>query len=456
MNDFELTWRDILAAIKKMVNNVSFETWFSPLRVKNIKNDPDIIYLTIEDEFSLGILKNRYISVIENAAEEVLGRRFNIIIDIDGDSEDPLKESDKNIYSASDESVSFSEEFILDPNNSFENFIVGDNNRFAHAAALAVAENPSDAYNPLFIYGGPGLGKTHLMHAIGHYVLKNHPSLKVLYISSEMFTNEFIKALNDKKKKGGMEAFRRKYRGIDVLLIDDIQFIQGKESTETEFFNTFNRLYESNKQIIISGDRAPNEMKILDERLTSRFQWNLVADIQPPEYETRIAILRNRAQIEGVTLTPEVEEVIELIAEKIKFNVRDLVGAFTRVSSFSKLLNEKLNVKFARKILKDVIKAGDLTVSCETIKKQVCKKYGIKTADIESKKRTRNLTVPRQIAMYLCKELTDTSFPKIGDAFGGRDHSTAVYAYEKISKDMKTNSQLASEIEELKNALDYS
>ena len=453
MNDFELKWRDILSVVKKTVNNVSYDTWFSPIKVNKIDDDPGIIYLSIEDDFSLGILKTRYMSVLEGAVEEVLGKRYSVIINLGGEKEEKADES-SNIYGAADESDSFTSEFILDPNNSFENFIVGDNNRFAHAAALAVAENPSDAYNPLFLYGGPGLGKTHLMHAIGHYVLKNHPSLKVLYISSEMFTNEFIKALDSKKKKGGMEAFRKKYRGIDVLLIDDIQFIQGKESTETEFFNTFNRLYESNKQIIISSDRAPNEMKVLDERLRSRFQWNLVADIQPPEFETRIAILRNRANIENIALTHEVEAVIELIAEKIKFNIRDLVGAFTRVASFSKIMNEKINLKFAKKILKDVIKSGDFNVSCETIKKKVCKKYGIKITDIESKKRTRDLTVPRQVAMYLCKELTDTSYPKIGDAFGGRDHSTVVYAYEKISSEIKTNSALADDIEDLRNMID--
>ena len=453
MNDFELKWRDILSVVKKTVNNVSYDTWFSPIKVNKIDDDPGIIYLSIEDDFSLGILKTRYMSVLEGAVEEVLGKRYSVIINLGGEKEEKSDES-SNIYGAADESDSFTSEFILDPNNSFENFIVGDNNRFAHAAALAVAENPSDAYNPLFLYGGPGLGKTHLMHAIGHYVLKNHPSLKVLYISSEMFTNEFIKALDSKKKKGGMEAFRKKYRGIDVLLIDDIQFIQGKESTETEFFNTFNRLYESNKQIIISSDRAPNEMKVLDERLRSRFQWNLVADIQPPEFETRIAILRNRANIENIALTHEVEDVIALIAEKIKFNIRDLVGAFTRVASFSKIMNEKINLKFAKKILKDVIKSGDFNVSCETIKKKVCKKYGIKITDIESKKRTRDLTVPRQVAMYLCKELTDTSYPKIGDAFGGRDHSTVVYAYEKISSEIKTNSSLADDIEDLRNMID--
>ena len=453
MNDLDLKWKDILAVVKQTVNNVSYETWFSPINIKKIDDNPGVIYLSIEDDFSLGILKNRYMNVLEEASSEVLGKKYSVIIELEGEKEEKA-DGAASVYGPADESESFTNEFILDPNNSFENFIVGDNNRFAHAAALAVAENPSDAYNPLFLYGGPGLGKTHLMHAIGHYVLKNHPSLKVLYISSEMFTNEFIKALDSKKKKGGMEAFRRKYRGIDVLLIDDIQFIQGKEATETEFFNTFNRLYESNKQIIISSDRAPNEMKVLDERLRSRFQWNLVADIQPPEFETRIAILRNRANIENVAVTHEVEDVIELIAEKIKFNVRDLVGAFTRVASFSKIMNEKIDLKFAKKILKDVIKSGDFNISCETIKKKVCKKYGIKMTDIESKKRTRNLTVPRQIAMYLCKELTDTSYPKIGDAFGGRDHSTVVYAYEKISSEIKTNSVLADDIEDLRNMID--
>ena len=320
--------------------------------------------------------------------------------------------------------------------------------------ARAVAESPADAYNPLFIYGGSGLGKTHLMHAIGHHILKNRPEMKVLYVSSEMFTSELIKALHDNKNGNAkMRVFKNKYSTADVLLIDDIQFIEGKESTQTEFFHTFNTLHDYNKQIVISSDRHPSHLRDLDERLRSRFQWNIVADIQPPDFETRVAILRKKAEVEGVEIDDDVLDVIDLIAEKVKFNIRELESALTRIVSYSTLFNKKITVKFARKNLNDIFSAGDFDLTCETIKKAVARKYGVKITDLESAKRKREFSHPRQVAMYLCRELTDSSLPKIGEYFGGRDHTTVLHAYDKISSEIKTSNILEEEIRILKNEL---
>ena len=291
------------------------------------------------------------------------------------------------------------------------------------------------------------------MHAIGHYILKHYPDMKVLYVSSEMFTSELTQAIRDKSSTEKRDNFKRKYRSVDVLLIDDIQFIEGKDATQTEFFHTFNTLYELNKQIVISSDRPPKKLTDLDDRLRSRFQWNMVADIKPPDFETRVAILRNKAEQEGVVMDEDFLEVIDLIAEKIKFNIRELESALTRVISFSQFMNQKITVKFAKENLQDIFPERDEDITCETVKKAVCKKYNIKLADLESSKRKREFSYPRQIAMYLCREFTELSLPKIGDSFGGRDHTTVLHACDKISKEMKTNQDLADEIRELKEAI---
>lgn len=342
-------------------------------------------------------------------------------------------------------------EKIFNPRFNFENFVVGNSNKYAHAAALAVAESPSEAYNPLFIYGGSGLGKTHLMHAIGIYLLENNPKLNVLYVSSEMFTNELIKALNTHK----MNEFKSKYRKADVLLIDDIQFLEGKESTQEEFFHTFNSLYDSNKQIIISSDKAPNKLVNLEERLRSRFQWNLIADIQPADYETRVAILLKKAENMGINTdeNPEIYDVACMIAEKIKDNIRELEGALIRVVSFSQLLNEKLDKNFTKRTLKDIFSNVERTVTPEKIKKTVCKYYGIKITDIESSKKTNNIAFPRQIAMYLIREMTDYSLPKIGQFFGGKHYTTVLYACEKIDDELSMDKNLREVIENIKEEI---
>ena len=396
----------------------------------------------------------RYIEVLEKSVKSVFKKQYKIMIT--HKSEDEIKTilEGKRVNVAApsiDSSNPYKEEYYLNPKFNFDNFIVGPNNEYAHAVALAVADNPSTVYNPLFIYGGSGLGKTHLMHAIGQHVMRMYPSLKVLYVSSEMFTSELVQALGDPVNRlSKLNDFKAKYRDVDVLLIDDIQFIEGKDRTEVEFFHTFNTLISQNKQIVISSDRHPNKLKELDERLTSRIKSNIMADIQPPDFETRVAILRKKAEEEGILIDNNVMEVIDLLAEKIKFNIRELDSALLRVISFANFKNQPITAKFAKEYLTDIFSMRDIDISCESVKKAVCKKYNIKITDIESKKRNREFSQPRQIAMYICREMTDLSLPKIGASFGGRDHTTVLHACDKISKQIKLDPTLAEDIKNLK------
>lgn len=316
----------------------------------------------------------------------------------------------------------------LNPKYTFDTFVVGNSNRLAHAAALAVAESPSKAYNPLFIYGGVGLGKTHLMHAIGHHVLKNYKNYKVVYVSSETFTNELINAIKDDQNI----EFRNKYRNIDVLLVDDIQFLAGKERTQEEFFHTFNTLHEADKQIIISSDRTPKEIPTLEDRLRSRFEWGLLADIQPPDLETREAILRKKAQIENHVIP---DEVIRFIATKIKSNIRELEGALLRVVAYASLNQKEITLDLTKEALKEFFSGNrQHNITIPLIQKVVAKYYNLKVEDLKSKRRTQNVAFPRQIAMYLARELTEISLPVIGHEFGGRDHTTVMHACDKIKE----------------------
>jgi chromosomal replication initiator protein len=325
---------------------------------------------------------------------------------------------------------------MLNPRYTFDSFVIGSGNRFAHAASLAVAEAPAKAYNPLFLYGGVGLGKTHLMHAIGHFVLQHNPAAKVLYISSEKFTNEFINAIRDNRG----ESFRNKYRNIDVLLIDDIQFLAGKEQTQEEFFHTFNALHEERKQIIISSDRQPKEIPTLEERLRSRFEWGLITDIQPPDLETRIAILRKKARSENLEIP---NEAMAYIASQIDSNIRELEGALIRVVAYSSLINEDISVALAADALKDIVPHNrPRAITIHDIQQKVGEFYGMRLEDFKARKRTKAVAFPRQVAMYLSRELTDFSLPKIGEAYGGRDHTTVIHAYEKISAQLKIDQEL--------------
>jgi chromosomal replication initiator protein len=332
---------------------------------------------------------------------------------------------------------------ILNPRYTFDTFVVGNSNRFAHAASLAVAEAPARAYNPLFIYGGVGLGKTHLMQAIGHYVLEQNPGSKVVYVTSEKFTNDLINAIGKKS----MVEFRDRYRNIDVLLVDDIQFVAGKESTQEEFFHTFNALYEANKQIVMSSDRPPKEIPTLEERLRSRFEWGLTTDIQPPDLETRIAILRKKAASDSLEIP---EEVLSYIANRVHSNIRELEGALNRVIAVASLSRRSISVEIAEEALKDIVgSVRQRQITIEMIQNAVANHYSIKAADMRSKKRTRAVTFPRQIAMYLARELTDSSLPRIGEEFGGRDHTTVLHAYEKIQRMLQKNPSLQKEISQL-------
>lgn len=427
-------WQKTLSVLKNELTVVSYNTWMKTIEPVSI--DEFSITLGVEANFNKEILENRYSSLIQNAIKHVTQKEYDIIFL--ALSEIPSK----NDYSSQPKKET-AHPSQLNAKYTFDTFVVGNSNRFAHAASLAVAEAPSKAYNPLFIYGGVGLGKTHLMQAIGHFILSENINTKVLYVSSEKFTNEMINALKDNK----MEDFRNRYRTNDVLLIDDIQFIAGKERTEEEFFHTFNTLHESNKQIIISSDKPPKEIPTLEDRLRSRFEWGLITDIQPPDFETRIAILKKKAQLERLDIS---NEVLVFVADKIESNIRELEGALNRIVAFASLTNSVIDVFVAEEALKELFKNKTKIITPEKIIEIVSKYYNVKSDEFQSQKRTRNIAYPRQIAMFLCRELTDMSLPKIGDEFGGRDHTTVLHAYDKISEEIQNDSEFKSIIEDIK------
>lgn len=428
MKNLKELWNKTLELLQVELTPVSYETWIAPLTPIRADDKEGAIYLSNYSDFSKSILEGRYRPIIEAAVKQAFGIPLKMFI---------ISPEEANLTNNAEEvfNQGFTDELYLNPKYIFNTFVIGNNNRFAHAASLAVAEEPAKRYNPLFIYGGAGLGKTHLMHAIGHFILQNNSRAKVLYVSSEMFTNELIKAIRTDKNV----EFRNKYRGIDVLMLDDIQFIEKKERTQEEIFHTFNTLYEANKQIIISSDRPPKEIPTLEERLRSRFEWGLIADIQAPDYETRVAILMKKAELEDVPITNNLLDVIGIIAEKISSNIRELEGAFIRVIAYANLTNQNVTTDLAREVLKDVFSTSSAEVNPELIKKCICSYFQIKQSDMESAKRSRNLAHPRQIAMYLCREMTDLSLPKIGEFFGNRDHTTVLHACDKIRSDMSTN-----------------
>lgn len=442
-------WEKTLEMLRQDLSTTVYEAWFESLKAISVDEAQNILYVGTDNEFIFETINSRYLPMLRGAVQYIFQKDYNVVLKLQEEEEPEPEEKQKDTGAFSEDS---GEEYYLNPRFSFESFVVGKNNEFAYSAALAVAEDPAKRYNPLFLYGGSGLGKTHLMHAIGHYVLKNFDNKRVLYVSSEMFTNELINAIRDKE----IGSFKSKYRDIDVLLIDDIQFIEGKERTQEEFFHTFNALYDRNSQIVISSDRSPQKLTSLDNRLTSRFLWSVSADIQPPDYETRVAILMNKASMENIEITDDVMEVIELIASKIKLNVRVLEGAFTRVISFSTLLKRPINTHLAREVLTDMLSQNEMKITIDSIKKTVAKYYEISVKDIDSSKRNRNFAFPRQVAMYLSKEMTDNSLPKIGESFGGKDHTTVLHAHKKIAKELETNEELADTIEELKKKINES
>lgn len=430
MNSAIEIWNKALHIIKGELTEVSFNTWLRTIEPMSIKGDKFL--LSVPNKFNKEILESRYVGLISNAIKQVSTIAYEIEFVLPGNTPPVEELSNKSHFGF--------EAPRLNPKYIFEEFVIGNSNQFAHAASLAVAEAPAKAYNPLFIYGGVGLGKTHLMHAIGHYILHQNPQAKVVYVSSEKFTNELINSIRDDKN----EAFRNKYRNVDVLLVDDIQFIAGKERTQEEFFHTFNALHEANKQIIVSSDRPPKEIPTLEDRLRSRFEWGLITDIQVPDYETRIAILKKKGETEDIEID---NEVLNFIAKNIKSNIRELEGALIRIVAYSSLTNREINVEMATEALKDIISsARPKSITVELIKTTVADYYNMKPDDFSSKRRTRTISYPRQIAMYLCRELTDLSLPKIGEEFGGRDHTTVIHAYDKIVTDMANQSEFKNKI----------
>ncbi|KAB3533829.1 chromosomal replication initiator protein DnaA [Alkaliphilus pronyensis] len=431
-------WEKTLDLIKTELTEVSFNTWIKT--IDPISLEEKQIILGVQNDFTRGILNNRYLALLSNAIKQVTTKKLEIQFIV------PSEESVKNVKKEQGKSIKAQLEILttntLNPKYTFDTFVIGNSNRFAHAASVAVAEAPAKAYNPLFIYGGVGLGKTHLMHAIGHYILENNPKSRVAYVSSETFTNELINSIRDDRNV----EFRNRYRNVDVLLVDDIQFIAGKERTQEEFFHTFNALHESNKQIIISSDRPPKEIPTLEDRLRSRFEWGLIADIQPPDFETRIAILRKKAQMEDIEVP---NDVTIYVAKKIQSNIRELEGALIRIVAYSSLTNSEISVDLASEALKEIFSSKPKQLNISTIKETISKRFNIKLEDIDSKKRTRAIAYPRQVAMYITRELTDLSLPKIGEEFGGRDHTTVMHAHEKISSDIKNDSNLKERVEDI-------
>ena len=439
-------WDKTLNIIKGELTEVSYNTWIKCIIPISI--DGDSLKLSVPNDFTKGILDTRYKDLIVNALNIVTSKTNKVSFYINmeeintSQNNNLNKKEHKNNLHLSDEMSN-----TLNPKYTFDSFVIGNSNRFAHAACLAVAESPAKAYNPLFIYGGVGLGKTHLMHAIGHYILSNNPSAKVLYLSSEKFTNELVNSIKDDKNV----EFRNRYRNVDVLLIDDIQFIANKERTQEEFFHTFNALHEANKQIILSSDRPPKEIPTLEDRLRSRFEWGLIADVAAPDFETRIAILKKKAEVENLNIH---NEVMSYIATKIKSNIRELEGALIRVVAFSSLTNKEISVELASEALKDIISnKNSKQITIELIQEIVANYFSLRMEDFKSARRTRNVAYPRQIAMYLARKLTATSLPKIGEEFGGRDHTTVIHAYEKISQALKVDETLQDAINDLTKKL---
>ena len=448
-------WNDILKYLKEEyeISDVSFDTWLLPLEVYALEQPGNIVKIIVPDANFLGYIKKKYSVMLKVSIEEVTGIKCDTVQFLVEEDIVPEPASANQLIQNNTNTVSPAtlQNANLNPKYTFDTFVVGANNNLAHAASLAVAESPGEIYNPLFIYGGVGLGKTHLMHSIANFILKNNPKAKILYVTSEKFTNELIDAIRNKNNISTTE-FREKYRNNDVLLIDDIQFIIGKESTQEEFFHTFNALHEAKKQIIISSDKPPKEIETLEERLRSRFEWGLTVDIQSPDYETRMAILRKKEEMEGYNID---NEVIKYIATNIKSNIRELEGALTKIVALSKLeKNREIDIELAEKALKDIIAPGDKQeVTPEFIIQIVADHFNLTPLDIMSAKRSKEIVYPRQIDMYLCRTMTETGLQNIGKALGGRDHTTILHGIKTISADLEKNPSLQNTIDILKKKI---
>lgn len=445
-------WDDILLYLKEEhdIMDVSYRTWLLPLQLYGM--DKDKVIIVAPDSAMISYIKKKYGFFLKIAIEEKTGIECEVEFISKEEAQKNEKAPKKQAPAEAPQDVSPEalQNANLNPKYTFDTFVVGANNNLAHAASLAVAESPGEVYNPLFIYGGVGLGKTHLMHSIAHFILKNNPKAKILYVTSEKFTNELIDAIRNKNNTTTTE-FREKYRNNDVLLIDDIQFIIGKESTQEEFFHTFNTLYEAKKQIIISSDKPPKEIETLEERLRSRFEWGLTVDIQSPDYETRMAILRKKEEMEGYNID---NEVIKYIATHVKSNIRELEGALTKIVALSRLNKCDITLQLAEEALKDIISPGSQReVTAELILQIVADHFGLTPLDITSQRRSKEIVYPRQITMYLCRSMMDIPLQSIGKVLGGRDHTTIIHGCEKIAADLKKDDSLKNTIEILKKKI---
>ena len=427
--------------LKDEVTKISYETWIKDLEIESAENGN--IVLVANTVFQKDSIMSRYYDLFKNTFRFLTNKEWDINVVLKSDDSAPIEEATHFEQSTTSYVNPNSN---LNPKYTFDTFVVGNNNRFAHAAALAVAEAPAKSYNPLFVYGGSGLGKTHLMHAIGNEVLKNNKTLNVLYVDSEKFTNQLINAIKDSKT----EQFKNKYRNIDVLLIDDIQFIAGKERIQEEFFHTFNTLYENGKQIIISSDKPPREIQFLEDRLKSRFEWGLLADISCPDYETRLAILRKKAQDENIIID---DSILSDIATKIDSNIRELEGVFNKIVARASLTHSPITIELAENIINEFKYESEKVISSDFIKETVSKYFSIDKEELAGSKRSNDIAFPRQIAMYLCREIAGMSFPQIGVEFGNRDHSTVMHGYNKIAKEIKDKNSTKLIVESVKNII---
>ena len=451
MHVIQEKWPEILNMVKTEhdVSPVSFSAWLEPLEVYKVEGNVVTIVVT-NGSMALNYINKKYLLPLQVAIIETTGEDYEISLVLPEDIKEEIPEPapisnstlNGNIVKAG-----------LNPRYTFDTFVVGSNNKMAHAASLAVAESPGEAYNPLFIYGGVGLGKTHLMHSIAHFVLQKNPNAKVLYVTSETFTNELIDSIRN-GNNSTMSKFREKYRDIDVLLIDDIQFIIGKESTQEEFFHTFNALHGAKKQIVISSDKPPKDMEILEDRLRSRFEWGLIVDISSPDYETRMAILRKKEELDGYSID---NEVIEYIARNVKSNIRELEGSLNKIMAYANLEKSEINLALAEKVLKDIISPNEKRViTPELITDIVAEHFDLTPGDIVGNKRNSKVVFPRQIVMYLCRHMTDTTLKNIGQYLGGRDHTTIMNGINKIEAELETSESTREVIDILKKKINPS
>ena len=439
---------ELIAKIKELlkpeVTKISYDTWIMPLDIRSI--DGNHIVFTANSEFQKDFIENKYKSLIFNTLRYITNKDWTFsVVDLTKEEKDDSKDIISNTSNSSPAEIEMNKS-TLNPKYTFETFVVGNNNRFAHAAALAVGNEPAKSYNPLYLYGGVGLGKTHLMHAIGNRILENNPNANILYVTSEKFTNQLINAIKDNKN----EFFRNKYRNIDVLLIDDIQFIAGKERVQEEFFHTFNSLYEDGKQIIISSDTPPRDIPFLEDRLKSRFEWGLLADISCPDYETRVAILRKKALDESIIID---DSILSDIATKIDSNIRELEGVFNKIVARANLTHSPITIELAENIINEFKYESEKVISSDFIKETIAKYFSIDKDDLSGSKRSNDVAFPRQIAMYLCREVAGMSFPQIGVEFGNRDHSTVIHGYNKIAKEIKEKNSTKLIVESVENII---